>query len=199
MRYEECLRLGIASWEGLWSTFEGCHDSLAGLADWAPVYREAAWTDALFVMGADPAQSRGRSALHRCPMSWSPAHSRRHRSGSLGRHKGTDRCPDQRAARHPTPQAVSQAGLDTVLDAVVISGEAGFGKPEGAAFSLILGQLGVQATDAIMVGDSWERDVLGSLNVGMRAVSVSHGRQPPEQRGEVLIVDELTSAVFEAL
>jgi FMN phosphatase YigB (HAD superfamily) len=50
-----------------------------------------------------------------------------------------------------------------------------------------------------MVGNRWERDVCGSQKVGMRAVWVSHGRNPPEQRDDVLIVDEITAAVLEAL
>ena len=199
MSHQACLRLGIASWEGLWSTFEGCHDSLAGLADWAPVYRDAAWADSLAALGADPAQSpevaqryidaqrRGHplipGAIEAVRLVGTTV-----RTGVL-----TNGPPDIQRLK------LSQAGLDALLDAVVISGETGFGKPEDAAFSLILDQLGVHATDAIMVGDSWERDVRGSLNVGMQAVWVSHGRPPPEQRDEVLIVDELTSAVFEAL
>src|SRR5665213_1333892 len=33
--YERCVALGFASWEGLWSTFEGNHHSVAGLVEWA--------------------------------------------------------------------------------------------------------------------------------------------------------------------
>ncbi len=38
-----CVELGFASWEGLWSTFEGNHDMLDGLRGWAPTYRAEAW------------------------------------------------------------------------------------------------------------------------------------------------------------
>ncbi len=30
-----------------------------------------------------------------------------------------------------------------------------------------------------MIGDSWERDVMGALAAGMRAVWISHGRAAP--------------------
>jgi putative hydrolase of the HAD superfamily len=198
MWHEACLRLGIASWEGLRATFEGCHDSLAGLADWAPVYREAAWADALVALGADPAQSqkvvrryidtqrRGHPLIPgvmeavRCV-------ARTLRTGVL-----TNGPPDIQRLK------LSQTGLDAVLEAVVISGEIGFGKPDAAAFSLILDQLGTRATDTVMIGDSSERDIRGSLNIGMRAVWVSHGRRPPEQRDDALVVHELTPAVFAA-
>jgi putative hydrolase of the HAD superfamily len=197
--HEACLRLGLASWEGLWATFEGCHDSLAGLADWAPVYREAAWADALVALGADPAQSpevaqryidaqrRGHPVIP-CAIEAVRSVGMTARAGVL-----TNGPPDIQRFK------LSQAGLNGVLDAVVISGETGFGKPEAAAFSLILDQLDARAADTVMVGDSWERDICGSLKAGMRTVWVSHGRQPPEQPDDVLIVDEITAAVFEAL
>src|ERR1700730_8950381 len=54
-----CAELGIASWEGLWASFEGCHVCLAGLADWAPIYRLAAWADALAALGGE----RGRADI----------------------------------------------------------------------------------------------------------------------------------------
>jgi len=42
-----CFDLGIASWEGLWATFEGGHPVLDGLRDWARTYRPAVWRQAL--------------------------------------------------------------------------------------------------------------------------------------------------------
>src|SRR6202043_855632 len=38
-----CLDVGIASWEGLWATFEGNHSSLDGLLTWSSTYRYEAW------------------------------------------------------------------------------------------------------------------------------------------------------------
>lgn len=34
--HKRCLELGIASWEGLWATFDNCHPSIASLRDWVP-------------------------------------------------------------------------------------------------------------------------------------------------------------------
>ena len=44
--YDPCLSLGVASWEGLWATFEGNHPILDGVRSWAPEYRRDAWTTA---------------------------------------------------------------------------------------------------------------------------------------------------------
>jgi putative hydrolase of the HAD superfamily len=44
----------------------------------------------------------------------------------------------------------------------------------------VLDQLGADPGDATMVGDSWERDVVGARRVGMRAVWIANGRPSPE-------------------
>jgi FMN phosphatase YigB (HAD superfamily) len=59
---------------------------------------------------------------------------------------------------------------------IQISGEVGVGKPNPSAFEMILDKLGVRAAEAVMVGDSWERDIQGALEVGMQAVWVANGR-----------------------
>src|SRR5665213_1918721 len=51
--YRLCVDLGFASWEGLWSTFEGNHPSVAGLVDWAPTYRVEAWRAVGTIFGVD--------------------------------------------------------------------------------------------------------------------------------------------------
>lgn len=43
-----------------------------------------------------------------------------------------------------------------------------------------------------MVGDSWDRDILGALNAGMRAIWVAQGRPPPEPRPNVTVVENLS-------
>ena len=59
------------------------------------------------------------------------------------------------------------------LGAVVISGEAGVGKPEPAVFRLALEALGVAPGRAAHVGDSLESDVAGALGAGVHAVWLS--------------------------
>ena len=44
------------------------------------------------------------------------------------------------------------------------------GKPNPAAFTEVVARLGVEPQDAVMVGDSWERDVRGAVSAGLRAV-----------------------------
>ncbi|MGH9079848.1 MAG: HAD family hydrolase [Acidimicrobiales bacterium] len=197
--YATCGRLGIASWEGLWATFEGCHRSLDGLADWASAYRQAAWADILGLFGADVERSEevAQRYIGAQRRGHPPIESAIDAAGKFAATMPTgvltNGPPDIQRRK------LAQTGLAVADDVVVISAEVGFGKPEPAAFSLALDMLGARAAGAVMVGDSWERDIVGSLAVGMRAVWVSKGRRPPADLDGVLIVDELSPATFDAL
>ncbi|HET6874075.1 MAG TPA: hypothetical protein VFH70_04815, partial [Acidimicrobiales bacterium] len=59
------VELGVASWEGLWARFDGCHPRLRGLAEWAPVFRESAWASAVAELGHDdPALASAMAAAY---------------------------------------------------------------------------------------------------------------------------------------
>ena len=172
--------LGIASWEGLWATFEGAHPRLDGLVEWAPAYRLAAWRAALEGAGADPAGAP-RLADH-------------YIAGQRAGHPvlpGAVALVRQLAARAPVAVVtngppdiqrlkIAQSGIETLLSAVVISGEVGVGKPDPAIFALALEELGADPEGAVMIGDNWERDVQGARALGMRAVWISGGRPVPD-------------------
>lgn len=169
-------RLGFASWEGLWATFEGVHPRLEGLASWAPAYRAGAWRTALRAVGRDA--------------STADAMSERYIEGQRAGHPVLPGAVELVAAAVPVALVtngppdiqllkIEQAGIGSHLSAVVISGETGIGKPDPAAFGHALEVLDVAPEHAVMVGDSWERDVSGALAAGMRAVWISHGRSLP--------------------
>lgn len=61
-----CLELGVSSWEGLWSTLEGCHEVLDGIRASARVYREETWLTAgsrLGIQDPDIAESMATAYL----------------------------------------------------------------------------------------------------------------------------------------
>ena len=70
--------------------------------------------------------------------------------------------PRHRAPCHGCGQALVDVG--------VTSARVGYRKPHPAIYRSILTALGVAATEAVFVGDSWEPDVLGPIGVGMRSV-----------------------------
>ena len=65
---------------------------------------------------------------------------------------------------------VSALGLDSSLDFVLASGASGVAKPNPAFFRMALERAGVDAGEAVMVGDSYRADVRGAWSAGMDAV-----------------------------
>jgi putative hydrolase of the HAD superfamily len=65
---------------------------------------------------------------------------------------------------------LEELGVARLVDAVVLSGEAGVRKPAPAIFERALAELGVDATDALFVGDRLDDDVAGAAGVGMTTV-----------------------------
>ena len=66
-------------------------------------------------------------------------------------------------------------GLAAFFDAVVSSGEAGAAKPDGAIFTHALAVLGVEASEALHVGDNPEADYDGARAAGLEALLVDRG------------------------
>ena len=63
------------------------------------------------------------------------------------------------------------------LQALAISAEVGANKPSPAIFRRALAGLAVEPGQVVMVGDSWENDVLGALESGMAAVWLNRYRR----------------------
>ena len=66
-------------------------------------------------------------------------------------------------------------GLVPFFDAVVCSGEVGAAKPDRAIFAHALAALGVEASEALHVGDSREADYDGARAAGIEALLVDRG------------------------
>jgi putative hydrolase of the HAD superfamily len=190
--YQECVDLGFASWEGLWSDFSGNHSVVAGMPAWAPTYRRQAWDAVATVFGIDdPATARvaadrfeaAQRAGHPVIDGMAPALaavSARYPVGLL-----TNGPSDIQRFK------LDQAGLSDAFGVVVISGEQGVGKPSPEVFLAALDPLGALPAESVMVGDSWERDIVGALGAGMRAVWIADGRPAPESDPRVSVIDSV--------
>ncbi len=182
--YPACRDLGIASWEGLWATFEGSHPLIAPLREFVEPYRAATWSRALERAGRNPGLApelsrvymEGQRAGHPLAPGAADLVRRAESIGPVG--LVTNGPPDIQRLK------LEQTGLAGCFSAVVISGELGLGKPDPGMFLHALRAIGVapdDADEAVMVGDNWERDVEGALSAGLRAVWISHGREPPRE------------------
>ncbi|MEE2637764.1 MAG: HAD family hydrolase [Acidobacteriota bacterium] len=107
-----------------------------------------------------------------------------HASGlRLGLISNTHRCLDA-FGRH--------FGLDHVISGAVSSSEHGFMKPHHSIFEAALNQLGVDAEQAVMVGDSLTHDVAGARQLGMRAVLLARSGDAEVDDANVPVIRSLT-------
>lgn len=71
-------------------------------------------------------------------------------------------------------------GVADLIDVRVSSAWVGCRKPHPRIFEATLMELGVEAGEALFVGDNWVADVEGPIEAGMRAVHIwRHDDQPP--------------------
>lgn len=70
---------------------------------------------------------------------------------------------------------ISALGIEALLDAIIVSGEVGLQKPDGAIFALALSRLGCLAEEAWFVGDRPDHDIQGALDAGLQAFWVKTG------------------------
>jgi putative hydrolase of the HAD superfamily len=177
--------MGIWWGEALWGDFAGDQDgaagsvtgpggSLSGLAAlraFGPGFRRAVWHRALAaaaisddalvgeLAAAYPAFRRALRPIDPAAEAVLEDLGRDHRLALV-----TNGAPDvQREKLAPTT-------LARHFTAIVISAEIGIGKPDPGIFRAALEALDVASPDAVMVGDSLERDVAGARRAGVRSV-----------------------------
>ena len=75
--------------------------------------------------------------------------------------------------------------LHGLIAGAVSSYEHGRMKPHPSIFEAALAQVGAEAADAVMVGDSLRHDVEGALRAGMRAILLHRGDNPPARAAEL--------------
>lgn len=174
-----CVEIGISSWEALWARFEGEGEHLRFLREWAPHYRRDSWREALARHGIDDVQLAAtlaetfpthRRSLHIVYDDVRPALEHLRRSFRLG--LLTNGAPGLQREK------LAGAGIADYFDAVVISGDVGFGKPNSRVFTAMLARLGVAADEALMIGNSLETDVQGAQAAGIQAVWVNRAASP---------------------
>lgn len=86
-------------------------------------------------------------------------------------------------------------GLDDLADALVVSEAVGASKPDPRIFTHALAEVGADASDATMLGDSWSADIEGALAAGLRAVWLNaRGMRRPAARPEVVEIQSLEPA-----
>lgn len=94
---------------------------------------------------------------------------------------------------------IDALGLRDCVDAIVFSDEIGrqFRKPDPAPMTAALRKLGVDALDAVVIGDRPDKDVAGAIAAGIRPIRVRTGeyRNQPDIAGTWATADTAVDAV----
>jgi putative hydrolase of the HAD superfamily len=91
-------------------------------------------------------------------------------------------------------EKISATGLGSFFKAIAVSGEHGIGKPKPEIFQRLLSELGVSPEEAIMVGNSLERDIAGARNAGLRSIWI---RVPGSEEHAEVAPDHTVTALSE--
>lgn len=84
------------------------------------------------------------------------------------------------------PEHLRRMEIADHFDAVVLSTVVGHRKPHPSIFAAALDELGIEAGDALFIGDSYDADYLGARAVGMRALLIDPEHRHPVAPGERL-------------
>ena len=175
--YPYCQRIGISSWEALWCRFEGDHHIVSELRAWAPAFRRDAWARALADQGIDDAAMASelgeRFGVERRKLS-APFPD----SSLLADLRDHKLVLVTNGASCLQREKLEASGLGGHFDAVVVSGDIGAGKPDPSVFRHALDLVGADPEDAVMIGDTLERDIDGALAAGLRAVWINRSGAP---------------------
>jgi putative hydrolase of the HAD superfamily len=169
-----CRDIGISAREALWGSFAGDDSSLVQLRNWMPTYRMRSWTAALEEVGIDDSALAAELAEF-----FAIDRSRRHVVFAESEQVLHDLKKKFRLALitngAPDIQGtkIDGSNLASFFETIIISGDHGFGKPDLRIFQLALERLGVAPHEAVMIGDSLNRDIAGARDAGIRTIWIN--------------------------
>jgi len=66
--------------------------------------------------------------------------------------------------------ALRRVGLDEYFEIIVSSADLGVGKPDPAYYHAVMAICGCDPAEAVMVGDTFDKDIAGAKRIGLRTV-----------------------------
>jgi putative hydrolase of the HAD superfamily len=169
-----CRDIGISAREALWGSFTGDDTSLGQLRNWMPTYRLRSWTAALEDVGVDDQAIAAELAEF-----FAIDRSRRHVVFAESEQVLHDLKKKFRLALitngAPDIQStkIDGSNLASFFETIIISGDHGFGKPDQRIFRLALERLNVAPHEAVMIGDSLNRDIAGAHAAGIQTIWIN--------------------------
>jgi putative hydrolase of the HAD superfamily len=193
-----CLKAGISSWEALWAEFTGEEENLKTLAGLSRSFRLQTWHQALLRFGLDD-----RHLADRLAANFMEIRSRTHvlfpdTLSCLNALKDNFRLGLITNGPSDVQRKKIEGGnLKHYFDAIIISGEYGFAKPDERLYSQALEKLYCKPEEAVMVGDNLINDMGGGKKSGLTTIWVNRNGKvcdQPEYRPDDQIND-LTSLI----
>lgn len=92
-------------------------------------------------------------------------------------YKGTKICILTDLTAHIQFRKIQKLHLEDYIDYLVTSEEVGVEKPDTLMFESALEKLGCSANEALMIGDNWEKDILGATAMGIRSIWINHDKK----------------------
>lgn len=166
-----CRAIGISAYECLWGNFEGDREELRQLREWSQVYRVQVFDRALREQLIESPEGAQELAV-----TFAAARRRLQRLMPDARETLTRLAAEYKLAllTNGAPdlqrEKIAASGLGPFFHAVAVSGEHGIGKPRAEIFHRLADELGVEPAEAVMVGNSLERDITGARNAGITSV-----------------------------
>jgi len=169
--YPFCKAIGISAFECLWGRFEGDTEDLRRLREWSHAYREQVFDAALrdqMIESPEGAQdlaetfSASRRRLQRLMPDARETLARLSAKYTIA--LLTNGAPDLQREK------IAASGLESFFKAIAVSGEHGIGKPRPEIFHRLAAEAGVDPSEAVMVGNSLERDIAGAHNAGIVSI-----------------------------
>lgn len=188
---EWLIEIGTGPLELLRARFAGDHPNWAIMREWGAGYRLRTWQQALAAVGLsdelaatlDASFERERGETNPYCAGAEAALANLGRDYRLG--MVTNGIPDVQWHK------IHATGIAPMFDAIAVSGEVGYGKPDPHIYNWVLEQMGISPEETIMVGDNWRRDAIGPQELGIRGVWISMGRPAPDDRQPWLVIESL--------
>lgn len=79
---------------------------------------------------------------------------------------------------HETEDKIGFTGYDKYITAITTSQETGVAKPTARIFKIAIEKLGVNPGETVMIGNNWDWDIMGAVNVGMKSIWLNIYNKP---------------------
>jgi putative hydrolase of the HAD superfamily len=193
--------ISYSVWEGLWGPSDSLGSDMGNDPETIGRYKRETWDEVLAAHGIQDVTLRDEII-------------ERHRAERVKRlvpYSGVPEVLEQVKEQFPlaivtngSPAVqrfkLNESGLTDYFEVVVASGDIGIGKPRPEPFMAALDQLGVEASEAVMIGNSWSSDIQGAANLGMPSIWFNAEGLPRPDRGsspdaEIGSVSEILGAI----